>query len=71
MTPILPVQRARFQPFCGGQKVFEHLAAVDGAEKLAAFVVVARITADRREAIRGEGDEVRDTEALRCLRYGD
>ncbi|MOA16685.1 hypothetical protein D3C78_1369120 [compost metagenome] len=44
-------------PLDGGEKVVHQLFRVDLGLKLAALVVIARITADRTQAVRGEGDE--------------
>ncbi|MCY1455036.1 hypothetical protein D9M71_721410 [compost metagenome] len=44
-------------PLDGGEKVVHQLLRVDRGLKLAALVVIAGITADRGQAVRGQGDE--------------
>ncbi|MNF83523.1 hypothetical protein D3C84_658480 [compost metagenome] len=44
-------------PLDGGEKVVHQLFRVDLRLKFAAFVVIAGITADRTQAVRGQGDE--------------
>ena len=53
------------QPLRGGDEILGHLRAIDLAEQLAALVVVARITADRRQRVRRKGDEVLQREPPR------
>ena len=51
--------RTRLEPLGRRDEVFGHLRAVHVSERRRALLIVARVAADRRQAVRRVGDEVR------------
>jgi hypothetical protein len=59
-----------FQPLRAGDEVLEQLRPIDLAEQLAALEVIARVSTDRRQSVRGERNEVLEGEPPRNVFFG-
>ena len=57
----------RFQPECRGEKILSHLGAVESLKKLRSFLVIIRITANRRQRVGRKSDEPGDRQPARDI----